>query len=174
MRSRVVLFVVALFAGIGAAPAGSARAEEAAAPPRIPIIVVDFDYRDTSGETSDQSAEHRARMSAFMDKLRRDIAARAEFRLVALPCKEPPCTAGNTSAPVLIDSAKSAGARLILYGEVHKMSTLIEWGKIQIVDLLADKLIYDKMLTFRGDTDEAWVRAEAFIAEELRLQEFAR
>ena len=167
------MFVACLIAAIGAAVAGSARAEEAAPPP-IPIIVVDFDYRDTSGETSDQSAEHRARMSAFMDKLRRDIAARAEFRLVALPCKEPPCTAGNMSAPVLIDSAKSAGARLILYGEVHKMSTLVEWGKIQIVDLLADKLIYDKMLTFRGDTDEAWARAEAFIAEELPSHEIAQ
>ncbi len=173
MRSRVILLLASLIVAIGAAAAGSARAEEAA-PPRIPIIVVDFDYRDTSGETNDQSAEHRARMSAFMDKLRSDIAARPEFRLLVLPCKDPPCTAGNMSAPVLLESAKSAGARLILYGEVHKMSTLIEWGKIQIVDLLADKLIYDKMLTFRGDTDEAWARAEAFIAEELPSREITQ
>jgi Protein of unknown function (DUF2380) len=173
MRARVVLFAARLLAAVGAAVAGPARAEDPAPPPRIPIAVIDFDYRDTSGETSDQTAEHRARMSAFMDKLRSDIAARAGFRLVALPCKDPPCTAGNIPAPVLIDTAKSAGARLILYGEVHKMSTLIEWGKLQIVDLQADKLIYDKMLTFRGDTDEAWARAEAFIAEELRSREFA-
>jgi Protein of unknown function (DUF2380) len=168
---RFGMTAVALWA---LALAGSARAEDAPASSRVPIAVIDFDYRDTSGETTDQSVEHRARMSALMDKLRSDIAARPEFRLVALPCKDPPCTAGNTPAPVLIDSAKSAGARLILYGEVHKMSTLIEWGKIQIVDLQADKLVYDKMLTFRGDTDEAWARAETFIAEELRSREFAQ
>jgi hypothetical protein len=34
---------------------------------------------------------------------------------------------------------------------------------MQVVDIVADRLIDDKILTFRGDTEEAWLRAEAFL-----------
>ena len=48
------------------------------------------------------------------------------------------------------------------------MSTLIQWGKLQIVDLQADRLVDDKMLSFRGDSDDAWRRAEVFVVEEIK------
>jgi Protein of unknown function (DUF2380) len=134
----------------------------------IPIAVVDFDYQDTSGEPIDQAAEHRARMAAFMSKLRADLRAGGKYAPVAIACANPPCTAGNMAPAALIAAAKKAGARLLLYGEVQKMSTLIQWGKMEVVDLADDRLVGDKMLTFRGDTDEAWRRAEAFLVQELR------
>ena len=134
----------------------------------VPIAVIDFDYQDTSGEPQDQSAKHRALMGEFMSKLRGDLVAGAKFAPVTIACADPPCTAGNTPPAALIEAAKAAGARLMIYGEVHKMSTLVQWGKMETVDLKADRLIDDKMLTFRGDTEEAWLRAEAFLAEELR------
>jgi hypothetical protein len=93
---------------------------------------------------------------------------------VTIACADSPCTAGNTPPAALIEAAKQAGARLMLYGEVHKMSPLVQWGKIQVVDLAADRLIDDQMLTFRGDTEEAWRRAEAFLVEELRALDIAQ
>jgi hypothetical protein len=139
-----------------------------------PIAVVDFDYRDSSGEVRDQAAEHRARLDAFMAKLRADLGADPRFPVVTIGCADPPCTAGNMTPTALMDAARRAGARLLLYGQIDKMSTLVEWGRVQIVDVAADRLLDDKLLTFRGDTDEAWLRAEAFIVEELKSGDFAK
>ncbi len=130
------------------------------------IAVIDFDYLDTSGEPSDQQGQHTARLQEFMRSLRADLANEGRFRVVAIACEQPPCTAGGTPPADLIARAKQAGARLMLFGQVHKMSTLIEWANTEIVDLAADKLIESKLFTFRGDTDEAWRRAEQFIVEE--------
>ncbi len=140
---------------------------DAAGPP-IPVAVIDFDYTDTSGEPRDQTAQHAARLAAFVNALRSDLAATGRFKPVEIACASPPCTASNTPAPALIAAAKAAGARLLVYGGIEKMSTLVQWGKLQIVDLQADRLVDDKMLTFRGDTDDAWRRAEGFVFEEIK------
>jgi hypothetical protein len=170
MRKSLRLF--ALAAGI--VFAGPAGAETIANPAVQPIAVVDFDYRDTSGEVRDQTAEHRARLSAFMGKLRADLGADPRFPVVSIACADPPCTAGNTPPEALLDAARKAGAHALLYGEIDKMSTLVQWGRVELVDIAANKLLDDKFLTFRGDTDEAWLRAEAFIVEELKARNFAQ
>jgi hypothetical protein len=142
-------------------------ASPAAAEP-VTIAVIDYDYLDTSGEPADQQAAHAARLAEFMRSLRADLDAEGGFRVVAIACEQPPCTAGGTPPAVLIARAKQAGARLMLYGQIHKMSTLIEWANCEIVDLEADKLLESKLFTFRGDTDEAWRRAERFIVQETK------
>ena len=135
----------------------------------VPVAVIDFDYTDTSGEPRDQTAEHAERLAAFVKALKSDLAATGRFQPVDIACASPPpCTAANTPAPALIAAAKAAGARLLIFGGIEKMSTLIEWGKLEIVDLEADRLVDDKTLTFRGDNDEAWRRAEAFAVEEIK------
>ena len=47
------------------------------------------------------------------------------------------------------------------------MSTLVQWAKLQALDLRSDKIVFDKLITFRGDNDEAWRQAESFVAREL-------
>jgi len=168
---RKSLRALALAAGV--VVAGPAAAENGANPAAKPIAVVDFDYHDTSGEARDQGAEHRARLGAFMAKLRADLGADPRFPVVSIACANPPCTAGNIPPEALIDAARKAGAHALLYGEIHKMSTLVQWAKVQLVDVAADKLLDDKLVTFRGDTDEAWLRAEAFIVEELKARDCA-
>jgi Protein of unknown function (DUF2380) len=59
-----------------------------------------------------------------------------------------------------------AGIRIV--GGFHKMSTLVQWAKVTIIDVGNDRVVSDKLYTFRGDNDEAWVRAEAFISEDIR------
>jgi hypothetical protein len=45
-----------------------------------PLVVADFDYSDTSGEVTDQRAEHAARVKAFGGLLRDRLAGEASAR----------------------------------------------------------------------------------------------
>ena len=36
-----------------------------------------------------------------------------------------------------------------------------------MIDLRSGQIVLDKLFTFRGDTDQAWRRAEVFISNEL-------
>ena len=74
----------------------------------------------------------------------------------------------NQPARLLVESARAAGARFLLYGGIQKMSTLIQHSKVQVVDLQTNKLVFDRLISFRGDTDESWQRAERFLVRELR------
>ena len=47
------------------------------------------------------------------------------------------------------------------------MSTLVQWAKIEAIDARTGRIVLDKLFSFRGDTDEAWRQAEAFIFDEL-------
>jgi hypothetical protein len=64
--------------------------------------------------------------------------------------------------------ARRAGARLVVYGGIRKMSTLVQWGEVQLVDLDRNELLLRRTVTFRGDTDEAFRRAAVFVGETLR------
>ena len=68
---------------------------------------------------------------------------------------------------VSLAAAREAGADILLIGGVHKMSTLVQWAKVQAIDAATGQIALDKLFTFRGDTDEAWRRAEAFISNEM-------
>jgi hypothetical protein len=116
MRRAAVLLAMAL--------ANSAQAADTRA-----IAVADFDYSDSSGEAVDQSAQHRARMAAFADLLHADLARRA-FVVTQPACAAPPCTAGSMAPDELIAAARQGGARYLLYGRIHKMSTLAQGGVV--------------------------------------------
>ena len=78
----------------------------------------------------------------------------------------------ESCAPVMSPSelqkaARAAGVKLVLLGGVHKMSTLIQWAKIQIADEEQGQVVFDRLVTFRGDTDEAWQKAESFVARDV-------
>ncbi|PNG25804.1 DUF2380 domain-containing protein [Methylocella silvestris] len=158
------LLLPILAAGLWFAPSCgiAAEPEQGAA-----IAVIDFDYVDTSGEPRDQSKEHEARLAAFMDALKSDLAKGAKFRVVAAACRPDPCSVQGAGVPALVAAAREAGADILLIGGVHKMSTLVQWAKIEAIDARTGRVLFDKLFTFRGDTDEAWQRAESFIFGEL-------
>ena len=138
----------------------------AAAP--IAVAVADFDYFDTSGEVTDQSAEHRARVASFATLLRDNLAAQGDYRVVPIECPDRPCTANTMSQDLFIAAARKAGARLVVYGGIRKMSTLVQWGEIQLIDLEAEKLLMRRTVTFRGDNDAAYRHAANFVGETLK------
>jgi Protein of unknown function (DUF2380). len=148
------------------APSG-AMAEESGKQERAAIAVIDFDYVDTSGEERDQSKEHEARLAAFMSALRRDLANSERFRLVSPVCTPGPCLLAGPAISDLVVAAREAGADLLLIGGVHKLSTLVQNAGIDAIDAKTGKAIFHRLFTFRGDTDDAWRRAEMFIFDEI-------
>jgi hypothetical protein len=145
--------------------AGMAAAR-AAGPEPIPIAVLDLDYDDRSGEVRDQRQEHAARLKRFAETLRHDLAASGRYRIIYPVCDPAPCTASGDDPAALIADARKAGARLMMFGGVHKMSTLVEWAKLRVMDVQTEQVVFDRLFTFRGDDDEAWNRAAAFSAGE--------
>jgi hypothetical protein len=139
------------------------QASDAVSAAPLAVAVADFDYIDTSGEVRDQRAEHQARMARFAELLRESISAQGDFRVLPLECAERPCTPINMQPQKFIDASRRSGARFILYGGIHKISTLVQWGDVQLLDLQADKVLFRQNVTFRGDTDEAYRRAAAFV-----------
>ena len=130
----------------------------------VAVAISDFDNVDTSGESANRTAEHAARVQSFAAFLRDDLAVQNKFKVVHLTCQNPPCSAAHMSPDDLVRAARQAGAQLLVYGGIHKESTLIQWGKIEVFDLKKQELVLNKNFSFRGDTDQAFRRAAAFIA----------
>ena len=135
--------------------------------PGTGIAVIDFDYLDTSGEAKDQTDEHQKRLDAFMGALRQDLAAGGTHKVVSPVCHPDPCRVGRSSLADLQTAARDAGAKILLMGGIHKLSTLVQWVKILAIDPDSGKVIVDRLLTFRGDTDESWNRSAGFIADDI-------
>jgi hypothetical protein len=162
------IFTAAMLAGIAPARATGP------APEPIPIAVLDLDYDDRSGEVVDQRQQHATRLVHFAETLRRDLAASGRYRIVNPVCDPAPCAAAGADPAVLVADARKAGARLMMFGGVHKMSTLVEWAKLLVIDVQTEQLVFDRLITFRGDDDEAWNRAAAFSVQEFLTPPAAR
>jgi hypothetical protein len=140
----------------------------------ITIGVAEVDYQDSSGELKDQQASHIDRAKRFAEALRKDLGDSGKYQVVALDCGKDPCSVGSQIPQDLIAAAKKAGARLLFYGGVHKMSTLVQNMRAAAVDVAADKLVFERLITFRGDDDNSWQRAERFLAKELLQHDLAQ
>jgi hypothetical protein len=166
MRSPLFSTVAIAILGLTATFDGQgARADVAPIQP-VALAVLNLDYVDTSGEPTDQAAVHHQRAADFVNALQRDLVANGQYRVVPMSCGSAPCEAVMNPAE-LQKAARGAGARFVLLGGVHKMSTLVQWAKIQIADEEQGRIVFDRLLTFRGDTDEAWQKAESFVARDV-------
>jgi hypothetical protein len=166
MLRRSVLQCLAMTGLVLVTGFGSAR-PESSSEQATAVMVAEFSYLDTSGEPSDQSDVHRARLQAFMVALRRDIAADRHLRLVGTSCA-PSCAAEEPSTNALLRAASEAGAKVLIIGGVHKLSTLVQWARAAAIDVASNRLLFEKLFTFRGDNDEAWQQAEAFVSRDIR------
>ena len=158
---------IAAFAAAALATALSGQCAQANVPtPPVALAVLNLEYVDTAGEPKDQTAAHQRRAADFVSALQRDLAANGQYRIVSLSCGSAPCEPAMNPFE-LQKAARAAGAKLVLLGGVHKMSSLIQWAKIQIADEEQGRIVFDRLVTFRGDTDEAWQKAESFVARDV-------
>jgi Protein of unknown function (DUF2380) len=87
----------------------------------------------------------------------------ASFSIV----RQMPVRSGDINAAQLVGKAQAAGAAFLVIGSVHKMSTLVQWAKFDIIDVNAQKVVFDRLFSFRCDNDEAWRRAKSFVVREI-------
>jgi len=160
-KSALLALVVAAMLQVG--PVRQSRAQGEA-----PVLAVaEIQYVDTSGEVIDQSAAHFQRLREFEASLRADLAASGKVRNVGLDCPPGACSVGDIDADQLLDKAQAAGAGYLLISSFHKMSTLVQWAKFDLVEVKTRNVVFNRLVTFRGDNDKAWRHAESFIVREI-------
>jgi hypothetical protein len=131
------------------------------------VAVTEFSFTDTSGETDDQTEVHAARLTLFAETLRRDLALTGRADVVVPTCDPAPCRPGQSAVSTLTAAAQSAGASLMLYGGLQKVSTLIGKIEVRLLDVDAGEVVCQRALTYRGDTDRAWTNAAGYVAEDV-------
>ncbi|ORE93837.1 DUF2380 domain-containing protein [Aurantimonas sp. 22II-16-19i] len=161
-----IMAVLLAASSAGAADEGGARGAGREAPR---IAVAKFDYKDTSGEVRDQTAEHAARLDLFRTRLEAGLTGDVgAYAAVPLGCMARDACSLETLRPEpMLRAARAAGADYLVFGGVHKMSTLVGFGRIDVLDVAANRLVFDRVISFRGDTDEAFARAADFVARDI-------
>jgi len=163
MKLRSAGLALVAVAVLIANPVRQSRAQDEA-----PVVAVaEIQYVDTSGEVTDQSAEHFRRLREFEASLRTDLAASGKVRNLDLDCPPNACSIGDIDANQLLDKAQAAGAGYLLISSFHKMSTLVQWAKFDLVEVKTRNVVFNRLVTFRGDNDRAWRHAESFIVREI-------
>ena len=166
--ARLAALVVAL---------GVPVAHAAGAEPQQRLLVLDFEILDTSGEPIDHRADHARRLRLIRDSIAQQLA---DAKIYSIADRE--AVRGELDSILArqflrscngceLDLARRAGADLVMLGGFHKVSTLIGRMEIVIKDANTGEIVYARMFGFRGDTDEAWLRAARFFIEEMRRSE---
>ena len=114
-------------------------------------------------ETPHDREHHAPDRRHHAEQLRRDVEARAGEGAAGAVGVAP--AGGDREA---LGAARDRGAQLIFVGVVHKSSTLILQLWARLVDARTGRDIMTRDLNFRGDTDESWQRAEAFLVAQIR------
>jgi hypothetical protein len=154
--------------------------QSAGAAPLQRLLVLDFEILDTSGEPIDHRADHARRLRLIRDSIAQQLA---DAKIYTIADRD--VVRGQLDAILArqflrscngceLDLARWAGADLVMLGGFHKVSTLIGRMEIAIKDANTGEIVHARMFGFRGDTDEAWLRAARFFVEELRRSEGAR
>lgn len=141
--------VLALFLALpGTAPAG-------------PLAIMPVKLLDTSHEARDQAADHARRLNLLAEGLARDLSATIIAR------DELTAACPHQTSDCLMQFLRDRGAERGLFVVVQKTSTLILQIFASIVEISDGKLLAHRELNFRGDNDEAWIRAGRFLARQL-------
>lgn len=128
-------------------------------------LVLDIELEDTSGEPP--APDHAARLKQVSEELRRHLDDRgygvidgdATARLV------PPGTEIRSCNGCEDGIARAAGADLVVFGVVHKVSSLILWIALVVEDVGTGRVVTTARGDIRGDNAAAWSRGVAWLVE---------
>jgi len=169
MQSRSILSRCLAAAAALAALTGASPSDEP-----IAVAVVEFDYIDPAGGVMELEAAAGERLRILAQQVREGLDQSDRYRVVTLECDPAPCSAGRTDPAELIAKAQAAGARLLVFGGVQKMNAVVQYGNAEVVDLKADRLVFDRNIAFRNDNDEAWRQAAKYLVAELMKENLVR
>lgn len=160
-KFRVSIALAASLAVFGIVP--STASGEASAK----LAVANFNFEDTSGEVGNATAQHAAQLKDFQSVVSKTLSDKLRLDLAPLPCTPDKCSLEDPGLEALAALAKKADARYLVAGGLHKMSTLVGFAKIVVVDLSDNGKVCDRLLSYRGDNADAWERAAKFAARDL-------
>ena len=171
MQSRTILGplgCLALACGV-ALQSGTAASVEPVA-----VAVAEFDYFDPSGSATDQGRAAAERLRVLVQQVRDSLDESTRYRVVELKCEPSPCSAGRTNPAELLAKARAVGARLLVFGGIQKMNAVIQYGNAEVVDIEADRLVFDHNIAFRNDNEESWRYAAKSLVDELMKENLVR
>jgi hypothetical protein len=137
------------------------------------LLILPLDMVDTSGETPSHAQEHENRLSALAQYLSKALGEDGGYDIV--DPRPISATIDKARSTQLLgecngcerDIAKLVYADRVLIGGVDKVSTLIGSLRLSIINVSTGQRVFSRVLSFRGDTDEAWQRAARFFVRDL-------
>jgi hypothetical protein len=133
----------------------------------LKVAVFDFELVDTSlqGEVDGPRADERRRLMDAGDQLRKALAESGKFVVLDIAPVHAAAQGSNLQACGGCDVkyAQQLGADLAITGVVQKVSNLILNMNIYLRDSHTGELITSVSADLRGNTDESWSRAMAFL-----------
>lgn len=126
------------------------------------LAILPVKLLDTSGEFRDQQALHEKRQALLAEAVQDGVEGAVLIDVTAVASCQPETTS------CLLRLAGDAGADRAVFMVVQKSSTLILQIFANIVDVETGQLIASRSLGFRGDNDEAWLRAGRFLARQMQ------
>jgi hypothetical protein len=131
------------------------------------IAVFDFELVDTSleGEVNGPRTDERDRLMRVGEQLRKELAESGKFRLLDIAPVNAAAHGSNLQACGGCDVkySQQLGADLEITGVVQKVSNLILNINIYLRDVHSGQLITAMSADMRGNTDESWLRALAYL-----------
>jgi Protein of unknown function (DUF2380) len=137
------------------------------------LLILPLDMVDTSGETPSRAQEHEDRLLALAQYLSKALGEDGEYAIVDPTPIRAAIDKARTVQPLSEcngcerDLARQVHADRVLIGGIDKVSTLIGSLHLSIVNVATGDPVFSRVLSFRGDTDEAWQHATRFFVRDL-------
>jgi Protein of unknown function (DUF2380) len=133
----------------------------------LKVAVFDFELVDTSlqGEVDGPRADEQRRLMNAGVQLRRGLAESGKFAILDIAPVNAAAHGSNLQAcgGCDVQYAQQVGADLAVTGVVQKVSNLILNMNVYLRDAHTGNLVTSMSADFRGNTDESWSRAAAYL-----------
>ena len=140
-----------------------------AAEPLATLAVIGFELVDDQPDPI-RDADHKRRLAAIQMQLEQGLHQRGLYRVVdTAPAKELIDAVRAQNAFVyrcngcLAEVGQRLGTRLVVVGWVQRVSELILNVNVSVRDAATDQEVLAKSVDLRGNNDESWTRAMAFM-----------
>jgi hypothetical protein len=105
-------------------------------------------------------------VAKFVEFVRQNLSAQSEASVLPFECSQHPCMPFSMGSDEFVAAARRSGAQFVVYGGIHKHTSAR--GLVEVLDLQNEKLLLKRAVRFRGDNDEAYRRAAAFVGDMVR------
>lgn len=170
MNHRAIRVGLAVILVLGALEAHALKAHAAEVPK---VALVSMELINTSLQPTTDA--ERARLDKIKTELGQLLDASGRYKVLPLPDEVAKAAAARPNiagcAGCQIDWGKQAGADLVVWGTVQKVSNLILNINVYMDDVKTGKSVFGTSVDIRGNTDESWDRGIRYLVKNNILKE---